>query len=93
MTDPELKEVLWRNIGGKPTKPKPQPERHVPSINGGTLPPIGAREVLDFVTKGKGWKDLQQTALEDEAERRAKALERRFAMTPIPNPVWDSEDL
>ena len=76
----------------EPPKPKaetvPTLHFHVPKLTG--------QQIVESVQKDKAlWKLLSQTALESEGEKRAKALERKWGMTPIPEPdgFWDAEDL
>jgi hypothetical protein len=96
----KVRSVPTPRIGKQPTledvrrflrQPKP-PERHVPTLNDGHLPPIGAKQVFDYVTKGIGWKTLAQEAAEDAAARRAKKLADLYDRVEIPEPIFDPED-
>ena len=75
---------------GEPHKPNSQPDSptihfHAPKLTG--------RQIVDSVQNNKPlWRTLQQTAIEDEATKRAKALSDRYDMTPIPRPEFDEED-
>jgi hypothetical protein len=57
------------------------------------IPPLTTEAIVKSVQQDKAiWKSLQQTAVEDEATKRAKAMSDRYDMTPIPKPEWDPED-
>jgi len=73
-------------------KPKPKAD-NVPTLRF-DLPPLTTEQIVESVQNNKPvWRTLEAIYRESIEEKKAKAFERRYAMTPIPEPVFDSEDL
>lgn len=76
------------------SKKKPEPAT-VPTIRF-DLPPLTSEAIVKSVSgTGGPWRNLQDVYRESLEDQKAQALDRRYGMTPIPEPdgFFDTEDL